>query len=153
MYRLEYKNKDFDGIFNKLISLTKHENLHKENDIKLSASTYGDDGYDISCVVDYSNIDQNYWWITKEEENPYFQIDMRSYKVKLKGYDYKAKEFNFYEKWSIKGSNDDGKTWFDLDEQTHEISSNENIITEHFQCNKNVNKAFSLDCKKIGRED
>ena len=141
MYNIEKKGEDFDGCLRKLTEITKHQNLYESHDIVLSASSYSITGENISVTVDYYNTSIS-WWISTNKADSWYQIDLRNYKIKLKSYDYKAATFNFFETWTMQGS-DNGIDWTDLDEQHFDKRDDSEIITLHLECNKNVNKAFT----------
>ena len=141
MYNIQKNDEDFNGILRKLTYITKHQNLYKDRDIVLSVSSTLSSSSNVSVTIDYHD-PKNTYWISNNEQNSWYQIDLRNYKVKLTGYDYKAAIFNFFERWTVEGS-DNGVNWTKVDEQTFDISNDTKKKTYYFDCNQNINKAFT----------
>lgn len=93
------------------------------------------DTFSINSVVD-ENV-KTFWLAEKNDENQYIIIDLQNsssiYALQINFHDYKSnlygRQENFYHRYKIEGSQD-GKTWFDIADQSESFKDTPNAYIE-----------------------
>ena len=138
------KNNMLNGVFKYISKITKHKDIHSSKDIHISVVSNRSSSSNILTKPLGIPESGTSWWISDTVKNPWYQIDLRSYKIDVTGYEYHTGSYDFFDHWQLLGSND-GYVWTALDKREITNYPSTSVYEQnYYKCNENVRKHFSF---------
>ena len=138
----QYIDDNSEGTLAFISRLVKQKDLPQAKIIDISVSTNDSVRNDVKLPLGINNSDFKSYWASKNCENQWYQIDLRSFKLHLTSFVYKAYTDDYFENWEMLGTND-MITWTTLYSGTKPETYNV-LESRNYLCDSNIDESYSI---------